>query len=112
MWNPARALAKQFVRRSPSAVLLIGVALSLVDLIAIYTAAVRDGVLHISQGIGLLNHYGVFATVVGNAISLYAAKKYFDGVCSIRTSRAVANTEVVEGSLRNLKAMIEMEGKY
>jgi hypothetical protein len=112
MWNPARPLAKQFVRRSPTAVLLIGVVLSLADLIAIYTAAVRDGVLHISQGIGLLNHYGVFATVVGNAISLYAAKKYFDGVCSIRSSRAVANTEVVEGSLRNLKAMLEMEGKY
>src|SRR6266566_2355358 len=112
MLNPARALAKQFVRRSPTTLLGIGIALSLVDFLAIYAAAARDGVLHISQGIGLLNHYGLLSTVIGNAISLYAAKKYYDGVFSIRTSKAVTNNAVIEKSLEDLTPMIEMHGKY
>jgi riboflavin transporter FmnP len=112
MWNPARVLAKQFVHRSPTTLLVLGITLSLIDFVAVYAAAVRDGVLHISEGTGLLNHYGLLATIMGNAISLYAAKKYLDGVCSIRISRAVTDREVIEGSLRNLKAMIELQGKY
>jgi hypothetical protein len=90
----------------------MGVALSLLDFIAIYAAAARDGVLHLSQGIGLLDHYGLLSTIVGNSISLYAAKKYYDGICSIRSSKAVTNTAVIEKSLKELKVMIEMDGKY
>src|SRR6267378_6822267 len=111
MVNPARALLKQFVRRSPTTLLGIGIALSLVDFVAIYAAAARDGVLQIDQGVGLLNHYGLFSTIFGNAISLYAAKKYYDGVCSISTSKAVVNPAVVETSLEDLTAKIEMHGK-
>jgi hypothetical protein len=34
--------------------------------------------------------------ILGNAISLYAAKKYYDGVCSIKVSLAVVDNAVVE----------------
>jgi hypothetical protein len=112
MVNPARALAKQFLRRSPTTLLGIGIALSLVDFVAIYAAAKRDGVLHISQGIGLFNHYALFSDIFCNAVFLYAAKKYYDGVCSIRTSKAVVNPAVIDTSLDYLAAMIEMKGKY
>jgi hypothetical protein len=112
MVNPARALAKQFVRRSPTTLLGIGVALSLVDFLAFYIATVRDGVLQISHGVGLLNHYGLFSTIIGNAISLYAVKKYYDGVCSIRDSKAVDDHEVVKKPLKDLKDMVELSGKY
>jgi hypothetical protein len=112
MVNPARALLKQFVRRSPTTLLVIGTALSLVDFLAVYAAAARDGVLRIDQGIGLLNHYGFFSTIFGNAIALYAAKKYYDGVNSIRTSKAVVKPAVVETSLEDLTDMIELRGKY
>lgn len=112
MVNPARALAKQFVRRSPTTLLAIGIALSLVDFVAFYAAAVKDGVLYISQGIGLFNHPGLFSTILGNAISLYAAKKYYDGVCSIRVSKAVVDNTVIEKPLKDLMAMVELRGKY
>src|SRR5713226_8528967 len=101
MVNPARALLKQFVRRSPTTLLGIGTALSLVDFVAVYAAAARDGVLWIDKGIGLLNHYGFFSTIFVNAISLYAARKYYDGVCSMKTSKAVINRSVVETSLED-----------
>jgi hypothetical protein len=112
MGNPARVLLKQFVRRSPATLLGIGTVLSLIDFLAVYAAAARDGVLRIDQGVGLLNHYGFFSTIFGNAISLYAAKKYYDGVCSIRTSKAVVNPAVVETALDDLMDMMKLRGKY
>src|ERR1051325_10851747 len=104
MVNPARALTKQFVRRSPAALLGIGTALALIDFVTLYTASSREGVLYISQGVGLLNPYEIFSTILGNAISLYAAKKYYEGVCSIRDSRAVVDRAVVEKPLKDLTA--------
>lgn len=112
MVNPIRALAEQFVRLSPTTLLTSGIVLSLVDFLALYTAAAKEGVLHITQGIGLLNNYGLFSTIAGNAVFLYVAKKYYDGVCSIRSSKALVNTEVIETSLSDLTAMIKMYGKY
>ena len=112
MWNPARALAEQFVRRSPTTLLVFGVAVSLVDLAALYAAAAREGVLHVSEGIGLLNNYGLFSTILGNAISLYVAKKYYEGVCSIETSQALVNTASIKPSLTTLADMIKMQRKY
>jgi hypothetical protein len=111
MVNPARALSKQFVQRSPTTLLGIGIALSLVDFVTFYAAAVRDGVLHINQGVGLVNHYGLFSTIVGNAIALYAAKKYYDGVCSIRDSKAIVDSAVVKKPLKDLKDMVELRGR-
>ena len=112
MVNPARALLRQFVRRSPATLLAVGTVLSLADFLAVYAAAARDGVLKIDKGVGLLNHYGFFSTIFGNAIALYAAKKYYDGVCSIRTSKAVTNPVVVEAALEDLTDMVELRGKY
>lgn len=112
MVNPARALAEQFVHRSATTLLALGVAFSLVDFLALYGAAAKEGVLHISGGIGLLNNYGLFSTILGNAVFLYVAKKYYDGVCSIRTSTVVVNTTPIETSISTLTDMIEMRGKY
>lgn len=112
MVNPARALLKQFARRSPVSLLGIGTVLSLVDFGVVYAAAARDGVLWMEQGVGLLEHYGFLSTIFGNTIALYAAKKYYDGVRSIRVSKAVVNTAIVETSLEDLTDMIELRGKY
>jgi hypothetical protein len=112
MRNPARALASQFVRQSPTTLLGIGTALSLIDFVATYVAAARDGVLRINQGVGLINHYGLISTILGNALSLYAAKKYYDGVCSIRASKAIIDDNVIKKPLEDLTAMVELRGKY
>ncbi|HKP46779.1 MAG TPA: hypothetical protein VJT50_09275 [Pyrinomonadaceae bacterium] len=112
MVNPARVLAKQFIRSSPTTLLGIGVAVSLIDFAAFYAAAAKDGVFYIDRGIGLFTHYGLFSSLLGNAVSWYAAKKYFDGVCSIRISKAVVNSAVIEKPLEDLKDMVELRGKY
>lgn len=112
MVNPARVLAKQFVQRSPTTLLGVGVILSAVDLVTLYAAAAREGVLRINQGVGLLDHYGIFSMIIGNAISLYAAKKYYDGVCSIKVSLAVVDSAVVEKPLKDLTAMVELREKH
>lgn len=112
MVNPARAFAKQFVRRSPTTLLGFGITVSVVDFLALYATAAREGTLHVSQGIGLLNNYGLFSTILGNAVSLYVAKKYYDGICSMRTSEALVKTAPIEKSLKVLTAMVKMEGKH
>jgi hypothetical protein len=112
MLNPARALAKQMVRRSANTLLALGIAVSLVDFLVLYGAASKEGVLHVSDGIGLLNNYGLFSTIVGNAIFLYVAKNYYDSICSAKTSKAVVKAEPIESSLSTLTVMIEMEGRY
>lgn len=110
MLNPAKALAERFVRRSPAALLVFGIALSLLDSLALYAAAAREGVLRVSHGVGLLNNYGLFSTILGNAFFLYLGKKYYDDVCSIRVSKAVIDSVSIEKSLSALRAKIEMRG--
>ncbi|HJP93597.1 MAG TPA: hypothetical protein VJ875_16680 [Pyrinomonadaceae bacterium] len=90
----------------------IGIGLSAVDFFGFYAAAMKENVLSSGQGIGLSNHYGLISTILGNAIAWYAAKKYYDGVCSIRFSKAVVNNEVIETPLKDLKDMVELRGKY
>src|SRR5207253_1280733 len=112
MVNPVRGVAKQFVRRSRMTFLIFGIIISLIDFFVLYVTAAKEGVLHINQGIGLFNNYGLFSTIIGNAVFLYAAKKYYDDVCSMRTSKAIVNTAPIEESLSTLNDMIQMLGKY
>lgn len=112
MWNPVRALAEQFVRRSPTTLLTFGICLSLLDFAALYAASAREGVLHVSAGIGLLNNYGLFSTLLGNAVFPYVVKKYYDSVCSMRDSKAIVKTAAIEEALSDLRAMIRMRRKY
>lgn len=110
---PVKALAAQFVRRSPMALLAIGLALSVFDFATLYAAAATEGVLHIKNGIGLLNNFGLLSTLVGNAVSLYVAKKFYDDVCSIRISKAVISSSTnIEKELSILAAMVKMRGRY
>lgn len=112
MVNPARAFAEQFVRRSPMTLLVFGVLVSLVDSALLYMAAAEEGVLYISEGVGLLQHYGLFSSIIGNAIFPYLAKKYYDGVCSIRESKAVVDVMPVGESLSTLTDITKLEREY
>lgn len=111
MVNPARALAESFVRRSPTTLLAFGIALSFLDSLALYAAAAKEGVLHVNQGVGLLNNYGLLSTIIGNAVFLYFAKEYYNAVCSIRASKVVVDPAPIEKSLSALTAKIEIRGK-
>jgi riboflavin transporter FmnP len=112
MLNPARALAEQFLRWSPMTLLAFGITLSLLDFAALYAASAREGVLHISEGIGLLNNYGLFSTILGNAVFLYVAKKYYDSVCSMRASKAIVKIAPIEKELATLTAMVGMRREH
>lgn len=112
MRNPIKALAEQFVRRSPTALLGFGILLSLIDFSLLYVAADKEGVLHINEGIGLLNNYALFSTIFGNAIFFYVARKYYDNVCSMRASKGIVKTASIDEALSNLTSMIRMQGYY
>lgn len=112
MPNPVRVLAEQFVRRSPMTLFVFGVVISLADSALLYGAASREGVLHIDQGVGLLNNYGIISTLVGNAVFPYAAKKYYDFICAMRASKAVVEASPVEESLVALSDYVRMRREY
>ena len=112
MANPVRTIAEQFVRRNPMTLLGFGVVVTLVDFGLLFLAADREGVLYINQGVGLLNNYGLFSTLVGNAVFPYLAKKYYDGVCSIKESKAVVDMMPVGESLSTLTDITKVEREY
>lgn len=111
MRNPVKVLAKQFLERTPATLLGFGIIISILDALLLYAAAHKDGVLHIDQGVGLINNYGLFSTIAGNAISFYAARKYYDSVCSIKTSKAIADNTSVEPSLSKLTKIVRLGGR-
>lgn len=92
--------------------LAFGVVISLIDFGLLYLAADREGVLDIPQGVGLLKNYGLFSTLAGNAVFPYLAKKYYEGVCSIRESKAVVDVMPVGESLSTLTDITRLERKY
>jgi len=111
MANPARALAKQFMRRNPMILLGVGIVVSVFDFLFLYMAAAKESVLYIDKGVGLLDNLGLLSTIIGNAISLYVVRKYYDYVCAIKVSKAVVNIKVIKPSLSRLRAMIGMQGR-
>lgn len=112
MRDPAQALANQFLRATPLTLLWVGTGLALLDFSALFVAAQHDGVLYIPNGVGLLQDYGLFSTVAGDAILLYLARQYYEAIFSIRGSKAVLATTHIEGPLSVLTSMVRMEGKY
>jgi len=111
MMAPIRVLTNQFLRRSPMLLLIVGIAVSGFDFLLLYAAAAKESVLHIPQGVGLLDNLGLLSTVIGNAVSLYVVRKYYDYVCAIRDSKAVVNTRAIKPALSRLRAMIRMHGR-
>jgi hypothetical protein len=112
MRNPLKVLADQFVRRTPTELLVFGIVVSFLDFSLLYVAAAKEGVLHINGGIGLLTNYGLFSTILGNAVFFYVARKYYDSVCSMRASNAVVKTAAIDEALSTLTSMIRMRENY
>ena len=112
MLNPAKLLAAEFLKRTPATLLGAGVSLSLVDFVLLYCAASRDGVLHLRPGVGLLENYGLLATILNDGVLICLAKVYCDAIQSLAVSKAIVDIEPVERSLARLRAMINMDRQY
>lgn len=108
MRNPFRALSEQFLRISPFTVLFFSVAVALLDGAALFAASEHDGVLTIKGGVGLLQNFGLFSTVMGDAILLFLARQYYDVICSARSSKAVVDASVVDEPLSEFDLMIRL----
>ena len=111
MVSPVRVVVNQFLFRSPMTLLAVGLVISGLDFGFLFVAARKESVLHIPQGVGLLDNFGLLSTVIGNAFSFYVVRKYFDYVCAIKNSKALVNPRVVNPGLSRLKAMIRMHGR-
>lgn len=111
--RPARAIARQFLRRSPMEMLVFGICLTLFDFATLYLASDREGVLHIKNGVGLLDNYGLLSTLFGNTVALYLARKYYEVVASISASKAVVRSSAsIERALSTLEEMVKMRGTH
>src|SRR6185369_690638 len=111
MVSPEKVVVNQFLFRSPMILLAAGFGISGLDFLFLFVAAARESVLHIPQGVGLLDNLGLLSTVIGNAFSFYVVRKYYDYVCAIRSSKAVINPRVIKPALSRLKAMIRMHNR-
>jgi hypothetical protein len=112
MINPLKILANEFVRRTPLTLLLAGISISALEFVVLFWAANREGVLHIQNGVGLLDNYGLISTLLGNAIFPCLARSYYEYVCTTQSSKAVKNSIVVEREISVLKSMLKLEGRY
>jgi hypothetical protein len=88
--------------------LAVGFGVSGFDFLFLLGAAAKESVLHIPQGVGLLDNLGLLSTVIGNAFSLYIVRRYYDYVCAIRDSKALVSPKVIKPALSRLRAMIRM----
>lgn len=111
MRNPGRILAERFVRLSPPTILAFGFALSLLDFLALYLAATKEGVLYIEEGVGLLSNQGILSTILGNAFFLFLAKQYYDAICSAWDSKAVVDSARIERYLSALSHKVKMQDR-
>ena len=112
MLHPARALANQFLVRSTLTLLATGCALSLIDFAALYSAAAQEAVLHIPRGVGLLDNYGLLATLIANGVVINLAKVCVDAIQSITKSKAVTDLAPLQHDLSMLTAMLRMQRQY
>lgn len=111
--RPARAIAREFLRRTPMELLAFGICLTLFDFATLFLTSAHDDVLHIKNGVGLLDNFGLLSTLFGNAVSLYLARKYCEEVCSIAASKVVVRSSAsIDRSLSTLTDMIKMRGTH
>lgn len=110
--NPVKALANQFLRRSSSTLLSFGIAVSIIDFMALYAVAGKENVLRIDPGIGLFKSYALYSTIVANAVLPCFAKKYYDNVRSMTTSKAIVHLKSISSSLESLRDMIQLRGRF
>lgn len=112
MSRPIRGVVDQFLRTSPVILLILGAGIALLDFWILYEAADREGVLRIQNGVGMLQDYGLLSTLAGDGILIYLARRYYDAVSSIRSSKAVKDSTLVDEPLSALTSMVRMEGHY
>jgi hypothetical protein len=90
MADPARAIARAFVRWEPLTWLLIGSSISIIQVITFVAAARAETVLSIDGGVGLLQNYGLGGNMVANAVLPYLARLYYANV--MKAASAVSGT--------------------
>lgn len=78
----------------------------------LYSAAAAESVLHIKGGVGLLDNYGLWATILNNTVLLGLARLYHDEVRSILESKAVTDPAPLARPLAALAAMLSIERRY
>jgi hypothetical protein len=99
------------VHRTPQAVFLASTLISLLDFVALFTAAERDGVLNIPSGVGLLQEHGLLSMILGNCFVPVLVRLYYDAVQSMPESKAVKDETYIKHVLATLSSMVELKLK-
>ena len=101
-----------FSDRSADQLLLIGVFAAAVFFIALYFSAVLEDVLLIKNGVGLLQNYGLFAALIGDAILFYLAKKYFESAQIIRLGIHSDSSKIDKKTEFDLLSAVQLQTRH
>jgi hypothetical protein len=112
MLTPLKALAGAFVQSTPMTVLAAGIFITALQFVTFFGAARLEGVLLIKGGVGFLNNYGLFSTLIGNAVLPYLARAYYEYVSELAESKAIKDAEAVHDDLTRLRAMVLLQGRF
>lgn len=112
MVDPLKGLARGYIRRSPQTWLIVTALIAVLQGLLFLYAGMRDGVLLIPGGIGLLQNYGLWANLAGNVAFAYFARKYYAEVVSISSADVIEKTDGIRSEISKLTSMACAEGRY
>lgn len=110
--NARKSLTKQFIKRAPETLLLFSIILAFFEFILLFIAAKNEDVLFIDGGIGLLNNYGVFASLVGDALLLYLIKKYYEEIRCFFIDLKLSSRSFIDKELESLSNIIKLKTRH
>jgi len=112
MADPARAIARAFVRGEPLTWLLVASTISIIQVITFVATARAETVLSIDGGVGLLQNYGLGGNMVANAVLPYLARLYYANVMKAASAVSGGHEQDLEPEITTIRDATTGERNY
>lgn len=103
---------QSFALAKPWKIAVVFFIMALGDFFALYLSSKYEGVLNINGGIGFFQNYGLWSTLVGNALIPVLIKLYLSKVNAIFKSGAVTASKRVKIKFRTARKALILEGQF
>ncbi len=103
------SVAESFLSTKGNYLLPFGILIAFLEFLALFIVAKMEGVLVIQGGIGLLQQYGLYASLFGDAFLLFLAKKYVETLFEVDNSSVFSNLRILQTERESLSSMLRLE---